>query len=143
MRTFMKGMALLLALAPVQARADWAYTHWGMTPEQVASASKGAVNVIPAAQRDKGGITEAAAKGTYADGAMKMSVGFLFDTKTGGLICVVYSVLDAAQNETLEAAMVKRYGPPDQSSNVPRMGKDITWKNKTDSIEFVGGAPGR
>lgn len=142
MRTFMKSIALLVALALVQARADWEYTHWGMTPEQVASASKGAVNEIPPAQRDKGGITESAAKGTYSDGAMKMSVGFLFDTKTEGLICVVYSVLDAAQNEMLEAAMVKRYGPPDHSFDVPRMGKDLTWKNKTDSIELVGGASG-
>src|SRR5258708_2060041 len=39
----MKRLGIVLALAccgPIAAKADWEYTKWGMTPQQVVSASK-------------------------------------------------------------------------------------------------------
>lgn len=127
----------LLALAPVDARADWEYTRWGMTPEQVASASKGAVAVLPEAKRKK--VSEAhmenGAEGRYADGPLEMHVGFGFDDKTHGLRCVVYDVLDPKQSPELKEAMVKRYGPPDRTSKLEGILETLTW-DKTDHIEL-------
>jgi hypothetical protein len=50
MRSILAAMPIAVMLAPC-ARADWEYTQWGMTPEQVASASGGAVKTSPAADR--------------------------------------------------------------------------------------------
>ena len=44
------GAALIESVTSLPARADWAYTRWGMTPEEVQSASDGeAVPLDPAA----------------------------------------------------------------------------------------------
>jgi hypothetical protein len=78
----------------VPAKANWAYTQWGMTPEQVAAASSGAVQVLPSSQRTRNDVDrwEMAAKGTYKDGSLTMDAGFTFDTQHGGLTCVMYNV---------------------------------------------------
>lgn len=142
MRALLTFVVLVFALSPARARADWEYTKWGMTPEQVASASKGAVTVIPPGKREKGGIVESGAKGSYAMGAVKMDAGFLFEAKTGLLVCVVYTVINMAQNEMLETEMVKRFGPPAKSSNLGGMGKDVKWVSPSDDIELVGARGG-
>lgn len=131
--------AAALALSATAARADWAYTHWGMTPEQVAQASGGAVHVIPEAERRT--ITEAdlqtGAEGTYADGAVKLQVKFGFDTNTGGLSCVIYAVQDAAQGDALKEAMIKRYGQPENTSGLPAIGMtEVSW-SKPDDISLT------
>ena len=46
-------MFIILAATCEAARAEWAYTHWGMTPEQVATQSSGDVKVLPEAERTK------------------------------------------------------------------------------------------
>ena len=106
-------IALISTLAmPAVARADWAYTKWDMTPEQVVSASKGSVAMIPKEERNNfpGIPLDNAARGSFSDGTLKMLVSFAFDTNTNGLICVYYRVLDPRQSTTLRDAMIKRYG---------------------------------
>jgi hypothetical protein len=48
---FKAGLASLalvsLAALGAEARADWQYTRWGMTPEEVVAASRGAVQLGP------------------------------------------------------------------------------------------------
>ncbi len=109
---------LLLACSPSAAMADWAYTHWGMTPEQVAAASSGAAKVLPPAQRTRyeEDHWELAVEGTFNDGPLRLSVGFTFDTRGGGLKCVMYNVL-GADVEVLRAALLKRYGKPGHESS--------------------------
>ena len=104
-------VGLIAALACGSARAEWGYTRWGMTPEQVAGRSSGDVKVLPKAERTKVGDdhTEIAAQGTFKDGPRVLSVGFMFDDKTG-LECVLYNAMgdDVAP---VKADMIKRYGP--------------------------------
>jgi hypothetical protein len=92
MRAMLAAIAIFVVLAP-HARADWEYTKWGMTPEQVAGASKGAVKVVPAADRYKNEDDhwEIAAQGSHSDGPLSLNIGFTFDTKAGGLKCVLYN----------------------------------------------------
>ena len=74
-------------LPDTAARADWLYTKWGMTPEQVAAASHSAVHVIPNADRRR--ITEInleyGAEGLFTDASLELRVSFGFDTQRGGL----------------------------------------------------------
>src|SRR5260370_10938211 len=103
MRAILAATVIFAALAP-QARADWEYTKWGMTPEQVAGASKGAVTVVPAANRYKNEDDhwEIAAQGTHSDGPLRLDVGVTFDTEAGGFKCVLYNA--SGQEATLLTA---------------------------------------
>ena len=112
MRMIVLSIAALGVLVPFQARADWAYTKWGMTPEEVVKASGGGVQLVPPAQRREAAGRELGAEGDFTDGAIRLHVGFGFDVKTQGLTCVFYNVMDAAQNAMLKAQLTKRYGRP-------------------------------
>jgi hypothetical protein len=121
------GVALSGGLAMRPAHADWEYTKWGMTPEQVARASRGAVQAIPAAQRTRIPEVklESGAEGTFSDGALRLQVGFSFDIPGGGLAMVQYAVLNAEQSGQLKEWMVRRYGQPQSVSGVPAIGMEI------------------
>jgi hypothetical protein len=134
------AVAVVFASAgrPSPALADWEYTKWGMTPEQVAGASKGAVKIIPQAQRKRieEAKMESGAEGTFSDGELKLHVAFSFDTGGSGLNAVGYDALDPAQNELLKAWLVRKYGPPDSKGGLPAIGL-TTWDwAKPDEIEM-------
>lgn len=122
MRRTLVLTASLLGLACGSARADWEYAKWGMTAEQVAKASGGAVVVLPAAEQVKSEEMKMIrkAEGTLTDGALKLRVQFAFDIATDGLKMVAYGPGDASQNEALKAWLVKRYGPPSHTDKLQR-----------------------
>jgi hypothetical protein len=138
MRWWVACTVVLAVWSTGAARADWAYTHWGMTADQVAASSSGAVKVLPAAgrTRDEADHWELAAEGAYRDGALALRVGFTFDTDRGGLKCVLYNV-SGDDVEALQAVLLKRYGKPVHESSFgdTRM---VTWKTP-DKVEFVAG----
>jgi hypothetical protein len=69
----------------------------GNTPEQVAAASGGNVQVQPKSERtDTGGHSEIAAIGNFKMGGKTPSIGFRFDTITNGLECVLYNAMGDA-----------------------------------------------
>jgi hypothetical protein len=129
-------VAITLAMATATARADWAYTKWGMTPDQVAGASKGAVQVIPLAERVtlEGSPVRTGATGVYADGAINLNVRFSFDPKTDTLNCVFYGVTSESQNAAFKDLLIKRYGPP-QGSQISGV-SSLTW-DKPDLITLT------
>ena len=65
--------ALLIGPA---AHADWQYTKWGMTPEQVVAASGGKAALLPAARRPRIPPLETAASGEFQDGALELRTAF-------------------------------------------------------------------
>jgi hypothetical protein len=140
----MGRLQLILATATLAvglssaASADWAYTHWGMNPDQVATASGGSVKVLDAGKqtRDDADHWVLAAQGSFADGALRLDVGFTFDTRTNGLICVMYNAFgeDVA---ALKAVLIKRYGKPASTSSYGPT-ETLTWR-QPDKIEFTSG----
>jgi hypothetical protein len=139
--------AIVLLSAVSTARADWAYTTWGMSPDQVAKASNGGVHVIPEAERKT--VEEAnlrnGAEGTYRDDGVDFHVGFAFDVKSGGLKCVFYTVVDGAKNSAMRELMIKRYGEPSGHSDIPAIGMiAMNWDKATDEInlQWVENNPG-
>jgi hypothetical protein len=131
------SMAMMLAVPA--AKADWAYTKWGMSPEQIAKASNGGVHVIPEAERK---TTEEAnlrtgAEGIYKDGDVDLHVAFAFDAKTGGLKCVFYTVVDSTKNPALRDLMIKRHGEPQGHSDIPAIGMvAMNWDKPPDEIDL-------
>lgn len=130
------GLAALCSCLAMPAKANWAYTQWGMTPEQVAAASQGAVQVLPPSQRTRNDADqwEMAARGTYKDGGLMVDAGFTFDTRHGGLRCVLYNVM-GDDVTLLRDTLGKRHGKPfeERSSS---MDQDVIW-HTPDVIEFA------
>jgi hypothetical protein len=126
-----------MALAP-DAWANWEYTRWGMTLEQVVAASKGAVKALPANARPTAAGLRAAATGTHKDGNLMLEVRFSFDEKTNGLACVAYVVRNSAQNALLKDTLMKRYGRPQNEGGLPAIGlEEITWTRPMDQITLM------
>ncbi len=87
--TIVSALAVMAAF-PQYASANWEYTTWGMTPDQVIAASHGKATLLPVSQpyRDDNAHWEMAVKSTYSDGPVNLYVGFTFDTQGQGLRCV-------------------------------------------------------
>ncbi len=130
-------LAALLALAG-PALAHWEYTRWGMTPEQVVQASRGAVRLIPPAERPR--LPDAdllvAAEGSFAEGPLRLSVRFGFDAREG-LALVVYGVAEPGQNAALRAWLIRRHGEPQRRGGLPAIGMEsLAWDGE-DEIELT------
>ncbi|HJT06070.1 MAG TPA: hypothetical protein VJ747_04040 [Stellaceae bacterium] len=144
-RTF-AAIAVVVALMPLSARADWQYTKWGMTPEEAVKASNGAMKMLAAKDRRKADLTktEKVAAGSFDDGALRLEVEFLIDTASGGLVCVAYATKDPAQNGLLRQTLIKRYGLPMGASTHPSAAPvDLLGWGKPDTIDYqaVPGTP--
>jgi hypothetical protein len=125
--------ALLITPA---ARADWQYTRWGMTPEQVVAASGGKAELLPEQDRPRIPPLTTAAKGYFEDGSLRLRTVFSFNTEGGGLMCVWYGVGNHADDEAFKAALIKRYGPPQSKSSIAFLGQEnFGWKTATDEID--------
>ena len=138
MRIMVVIAAALAAFATSQAKADWEFTRWGMTPEQVAGASKGTVKVLPPSKRKT--IPEihmqSAAEGSYADGPLRLFLKFSFDTRSNGLICVGSTATGMSQNVLLRTSMIKKHGPPQKKEGLAVIGYQVFIWNKSDVIRL-------
>ena len=135
MRSLLTAIVLLVLLAS-EARANWEYTKWGMTPNQVVRASRGSVEVVPKAARYRDDVEhwEIAARGTFVSGSLTLDVEFTFNLKNRGLRCVLYNAT-GDQVPVLKDKMLKANGPPAKESNAGGATK-LVW-NTPDKISLV------
>jgi hypothetical protein len=123
-----------LLYAPA-AQADWQYTRWGMTPEQVVAASGGQVKLLPEPERPRLPPLVTAATGEFDDGPMRLRTVFSFNIERGGLACVSYGVTSSANNEMFKSTLLRRHGPPQSTSSLAFLGQEnLGWRNATDEI---------
>jgi len=101
----------LIGLAPTPAKANWQYTTWGMTPDQVVAASNGAARLAPEPRRlDQWRLTLATAD--YSADGFAFNVRFLFGREDRRLQCVVLELRDYGQRFRLESRLTEIYGRP-------------------------------
>lgn len=97
MRTQPIRVLALLAAGAAPAAADWQYTRWGMSPEQVVAASRGAVQLgPPPSGKTYEGLT-GRARGVHNEAGASFDAYFHFDAefrlarvaleRTGGADC--------------------------------------------------------
>jgi hypothetical protein len=124
----------MLLIAPAS-YADWQYTRWGMTPEQVVAASGGKIELLPDNKRPRLPPLMTAATGEFQDGSLQLRTVFSFSTEGGGLQCVSYGVRSHDDDEAFKTALTKRYGPPTGRSGMAFLGQEnLEWKTATDEI---------
>lgn len=130
------GMAALV-LATSPALADWQYTKWGMTPEQVVAASKGAATATTDEERRQFSTTDgksvALVKARYTSGSYQFDVHFLFDD---GKLSLVSLNLDESDEGLLAGDLTAKYGPPiDHSrSDIVEVTK---WQTPSEDISLL------
>ena len=132
MRETLTALAILLTAPP--ALANWEYTRWGMTPDQVAAASSGNVKVLLRSERkDAGEHSALAATGTFKLGGKSFPVGFQFNAITNGLECVIYDVSgdDVAMVKDM---LIRNYGKTEGTSFGP--GYSMEWTTP-EPVEFA------
>lgn len=115
------AVSILALIIPTAAKADWQYTKWGMTPEQVIAASNGTAKptapaTIPMYQPIGGPTqTEIAASGPslrapFTSGSREFDAEFAF--KNGKLSEVTLSGVTGADCYSLEGDLEARYSVP-------------------------------
>ncbi|WP_237476887.1 hypothetical protein [Lichenibacterium dinghuense] len=116
--------ASVLAGSVVPARADWQYTRWGMTPDQVTAASNAAAQPNPDRRLDADGL-KAALTAPYQGAAIPFTAVFLFDPENrlqvvtldpvGGIACPV-----------IVQALVANHGAPENDAD-PLRARTLRW----------------
>ena len=109
------------------ADAGWQYTEWGMTPDQVIAASKGAVS-HGEAKSSKDGRTLFLLRGDYAAGLFNFDASFGFDAGTNGLI-VVSLTLKNGPVSRLTDSLIEKYGKPVNTELTGRMVRTTVWRD--------------
>jgi hypothetical protein len=127
-------LALIAVARP--AAADWAYTKWGMTPEQVVKAAAGTAQITKSESTDDPDL-EMRVRGTYMAGPLRFEVTFGFRVSTGGLAFVSYWTDQAGQNAALKDLLVQKYGKPQSTQGTEQGVETWTWNRPgTDRIEL-------
>lgn len=101
----------LLALTSSIAHADWQYTRWGMTVEQVATASNGAMRPCTPNVCDGPSSAENKARlfGHYSSGQFEFTAFSLFDGN-GRLARIYLRLEDPTKRWLLQDALSAKYG---------------------------------
>lgn len=112
LKAIASAAALACALAaPGLAHAEWSFTKWTMTADQVIEASKGKAR---ADQGDPGDMVmemdRRVSGGPFTFEGRAYMANFYFDPKAGNLRVVRLSLLDQGQCEALDAELTKKYG---------------------------------
>ncbi len=135
MRRLRLPFALATIVAALPARADWEYTKWGMTPEQVVAASGGSARLVAQDKQKSVPPWVSSVEGTFQEGPLALQTVFSFDTERGGLACVFYGVEEAEQSAAFMDSLLKRYGKPASRSSLPAIGMEtVSWRAGTDEI---------
>ena len=141
-RRLITGAAVLVCLAPaLHAKADWEFTTWTMTLDQVIAASKGtAVRLSDEDARKRstyvGATCFAQLQGPYDAGGISFSkVNFCFGS--GGSLAWI--TLNAAADDffLIDQALASQFGAPIYSSQQPYPTRVYKDPQKRNSIELV------
>jgi hypothetical protein len=124
---------VLLLSALSAARADWQFTRWGMTPEEVkttsAAPNTGVTNLVivdPSSVPLDADGAKVLLHGDYSAGHLRLRISFAFCS--GGLCQVHLETADEIQGAELIGALRMKYGLPVSESrgNVT----DIVWRDE-------------
>jgi hypothetical protein len=109
--------------------ADWQYTKWGMTPEQVIDASGGSVSKIPEEQQKERSRSGFLGKlsGSYTTGDFHFGVDFQFSKNKLEMIALTPTEYDRCKR--LQSALLAQYGSPWENRS-DRYGPNLIWLDR-------------
>lgn len=130
------------SLSPFPAYADWQWTRWGMTPEQVIRASRGSAQITSEQEKTSNRrtqhgrtVSEALLKSSHQAGSLNLIAWFLFGLD-GRLQCVALQARSLADTIRLENELRVTYGTPNRDNSIPLASlRSFQW-NRDDIITF-------
>ena len=142
------SIGLVLVASP--AAADWQWTKWGMTPEEVLKSSNGKASLTDENEIKKWSpvqgvngemkiIYMALAKAPYDANGMNFRAVFLFSMEASKLECVDLTVNDVSHNAKLGTELERIYGAHDRIMSVPMIGFKMRSWDKEDEISLREG----
>jgi hypothetical protein len=138
-RPFIRIVALLVfsAIFPHLAVADWQYTRWGMTADQIVTASNGAARKLAGTEQEvqSGATFTALAVATFKTGPFDFAVSFRADKGGNTLKTVRLTLGNRYQYQDLSNAFSAKYGrgevlPKEANGAIER----VRWQTKTETI---------
>jgi len=139
MRLIAGLVAVAVSFYASPAFADWQYTKWGMTPNQVAVTSAGAVAVGPGDSGDRHPGATLDATGSYVSGEYRFKANFYFEN--GKLAEVRLQLLTddpGNDNVKLRNSLQGQYGAPYENSGFIMTFHDQTKNNRVDLMTIPG-----
>lgn len=125
-------------IASQPAGADWQYTKWGMTPDQVLSAAKGKMRRC-SPESCKGQTTEtdsAQIYGEHTAGEFSFTAYAMFNKRSNRLTSVSLKLWDPNQADSLIGSVRLKYGEPATKSQTAIMGLYV-WRDAKDQISVL------
>lgn len=134
MRLFVSHVSRFLCLCLIASQpavADWLYTMWDMTPEELVAESGGEAELVDPPKHLASGLVRAA-ESRHETGAFVFDVAFLFRTGEGPLARIVLHLVDNTHAPQLYATLLSVYGEPDdhEINDIPEGESHIAkWKD--------------
>lgn len=120
--------AFMLSCIVLPAEANWQYTQWNMTREQVVASAHGNAHPVVGKPEDRVLGADLGAEGTYATADIKFKSQFYFDV-AGRLRIVRLTPVDDSQCQSLADSLNGIYGDPVESSGITKFWRDIAKGN--------------
>lgn len=119
-----------LLVIPSAAIADWEYTKWGMSPDQVVKASKGKAQQHPRDADNSTDGADALVSGTYSAAGYNFTTHFRFGKNDGGLSAVLHELKPPSKCGELFASLQNIYGKPDNDILTPGILSGHVWRDQ-------------
>lgn len=127
--------------APHDTLADWQYTKWGMTEEEIVAATDGDAHLISDGEKANraGGNSDAIALGKFTTGPFEFDVVFRALKGGRGLDTVRLELREPAIHRRLREALIGKYGIGQET--VEDIGSikttTIIWKAETETVKLI------
>jgi hypothetical protein len=137
------AIALAALLTPTAAaHADWQYTKWGMTVDQVSASSKGKmIRCGMACDKQRTETDTALLYAPYQSGEFEFTAFAFFNNESKKLTSVSLRLDDRTKGYQLIAALKAKYGPPSSESGVGSIMAIVQWHTPADRMDvtLIGG----
>jgi hypothetical protein len=126
----------ILTMASIStARADWQYTKWGMTPAEVAKASKGQAMANPKEASESTEVEFAKLTAPYTAGEFMFEAKFMFNRGTDKLSGVRLDLIHYASCNSLRSELLAKYDTPMKDSWSGGL-KVTTWQDRPSNMRI-------
>ncbi|WP_368412932.1 hypothetical protein [Dongia sp.] len=136
-------IALFTLALPRAGRADWAYTEWGMSLDEVIAASP--VKLTPLDEKVQAqtreyisdGRSAAMLAGWHVEGAYTYIVLFYFDLETRKLVSANLDLRTMSLADQLLSDLTEKYGAPVESREIVPGFFSSVWEEADNRIVFI------
>ena len=123
-------MVLVAALTPARVWADWQYTRWGMTANDVIAASGRLATKADNSKEHGTKRLNALLSAPYSSGRFSFLTRFLFDKGSDSLARVRLNLLDPELCHDLQGALYSKYGRPESHTKNDYLDSEfINWQD--------------